>query len=528
MGDPMTTVQGAAQHYFSEFLPMPDRLTDVFAAIKLLVVQRTRSSFNHMQRRQLLLDGTSTKAVFARFVEEVHPTFPDCRPVARHAPAMTKYLDRLIAPDEMAAARDLIAERLGIGERNEIADDLETLNDVAPEIVSALLELRIGRAERLFDDGLFAVECHAERETLDEYRHLSQSMARVRVAYLLRCEAMKAAARIHAHFGWSVLDDLEASGIGGSLRVVTLLDRVERELALIEYVLAVYRNPTTVTTPPACLLSKAASTTSAETVLPASLRFLDAMDIERRAHVQQAIWRMEHGTALEMLVRAQADEISRYLVRMRASMEAYRHNHGNTLVTNLGPVNAGAQLYLAIREAVAWTRESTSVSGINAETPIALVLKAIRKHGTARRDIRLPKVGRDDASTIDELFVIYRIAFLQDNEVLPPKLRRVTDPNTGIVINVKTHERAAKVLGRCYTFDEQWNEWKRSMSAKQARLPAKPTKQQEHQARQIDLAAKRDALKIIKRQNPTRGSVRDAFDRRNGLRTGIIHGFLAI
>ena len=524
----MTTVQGAAQHYFSEFLPIPDKLTDVFASIKLLMVERRQSSFSHMQRRQLLLDGTSTKAVFARFVEEVHPTFPDCQSVARHAPAMTKYLDRLIAPDEMAAARDLIAERLGIGERNEIADDLETLNHVAPEIVSALLELRIGRAERLFDDSLFAVECDAERETLDGYRHLSQSMARVRIAYLLRCEAMKAAARIHAHFGWSVLDDLESSAIGGSLRVVTLLDRVERELALVEYVVAVYRNSTTVTTPPACLLRKAAPTVSAETVLPASLRFLDAMDIERRAHVQQAIWRMEHGTALEMLVRAQADDISKYLVRMRTSIETYRYNHGNTLVTNLGHVNAGAQLYLATREAVAWARESTSVSGVNAETSIALVLKAINKHGTARRYFRFPKVDRDDANTIDELFVIYRFAFLQDNEVLPPKLRRVTDPKTGVKTNVKTHERAAKVLGRRYTFDEQWDEWKRSMAAKRAKLPAKPTKQQEHQARQIDLAAKRDALKIIKRRNPTRRSLRGAFDRRNGLRTGIIHGFLAV
>ena len=237
---------------------------------------------------------------------------------------------------------------------------------------------------------------------------------------------------------------------------------------------------------------------------------------------------MEHGTALEMLVRAQADDISRYLVRMRTSMEAYRQNHGNTLVTNLGHVNAGAQLYLAIREAVAWARESTSAGGVNAETPIALALKLTKNSRASRQDIRLPKVDRDDANTIDKLFVIYRIGFLQDNEVLPPKLRRVTDPNTGVVINVKTHERAAKILGRPYTFDEQWDEWKRSMAAKQARLPAKPTKQQEHQARQIDLAAKRDALKIIKRRNPTRKSMRDAFDRRNGLRTGIIHGFLAI
>ena len=457
--------------YFSQFTAMPDALSGIDDAIACELAGIAHGSATAMQRAQALLSGTRLSASAIKGAA-ITDDFVDARHVQRSPAGIALHLGRLILPDEAADLRDRVADLVGMTGPDELGDEIAALNDLAPEVATALLELRPGRAWRLLK--MRIAERAADPE-LHFYESLIREIARLRVLYRLQLDAHSCAFPLHAPFGWAALDGLAKQG---TLRMHEVLNAFRAELKLIERAFDLYldheRRPLSPLS--IALVPPVASMTSvfglAAINLPVSNR--DAApfrihDLEERARVQLAIWRRLHGPNLEYLLGCEIRHRRKQLNRLSRLIEAKARRLGpNTVMGNADAENPGLMLWFAIEASVAWTAEqvlhaerdeaqATSDALVSDPAgPGAAIGKAVRMMQMASGTMAdmSPASHPDHSFIVAELFDIYRVVFLKDDEMLPASLRQVRDRVTGKSITIRSHATAAEHRGRPYTHDE--------------------------------------------------------------------------
>lgn len=531
-------------NYLSEMLPAPDKLDELFPYIGGLIAYHRRSAYAHGQRRATLLAGISVPANFAVCVSQVFTSFPDASQVERTGPAINLHLLRLIANDELADARGVIAPCLGIEELHQTASSLVELDAVDPEIVTALLELRCGRAALLLKERASAPGSDPSfGYDFAYYKSLIEDIARVRIAYCLRGEAMMAAAQIHSPFNWSALDDLDKAKGAGSLRLFTLMAELKHNLRLFQHALQLYKKASY--KPIVSGLLVYSPITGRERIAvnfsglnsPVKTAAFDNLDIEVRARVQLALWRAAHGEQLESILATTLDQIGEYVANLEKGLANLQANSSpNNIVGNLNRANAGARLYEAAAEAIAWTADPIPQKGddeywedtasLDAHlNPLAIAIEAVMQSSRDRAIvISVPASRNGHKEAVAELFMAMRLAFLQDDEALPLKLREVEDPSTGTRRSFKFHGRVAAIRGRKYTFKQQWEAYKEQEADKRGRLKPDATPKQRWEAERCRSDASRGT-------DPSRrpGGVRPRgfYQSRDALRGATIQGFVA-
>ena len=118
-----------------------------------------------------------------------------------------------------------------------------------------------------------------------------------------------------------------------------------------------------------------------------------------------------------------------------------------------------------------------------------------------------------------------RFAFFHDNETLPIELRTIADPVTGKIVQVKTHERAERILGRRYSFSEQWRAFERLQKRKVEKLAPGASSKQRSEAYQVDFDFKREALAL--RELPEWQAPRETYAGMHAIREGLRRAFVA-
>lgn len=529
--------------YFGEFIACPDRLDDIQRHLEAQVAARRRSSLSHLQRRRLMAGG-STIPVYSAARGE-WPDFHVVSEIERTPEAIASYLERLIAPDEVAYARSIIRDYLGIDDPEANAAALAELARVEPEIVTALLELRIGRAQRLFRRAWWPRRKNNTSPTLADYEILLEELARIAIAYQLRMIAADCARQIHAPYRWDMLDQLERSAATGTLRIGTLVKAMRKEIALAEKAFALFKKSRRRRVDHGVLacsplaLEKGPHISFAQVGLQIDHQKcaeFEGRGLADRARVQLALWQREHGDDLEPLLAATIQSMRLHLKQLKRSLDARcRPNKSNAIAGNDGRTPAAVRLHFAVEQAVAWTAEPvshadeeqtdfyTAVSRPVRRSAIAAALAWQQTGSSNNSDMPKPRLQHEHAFCVSVLFTVFRFAFLQDNEMLPRKLRVVKDPVSGQMKEAKTHDRVQQITGRPYSFRKLWLTWERERRTR-ARLPADTTAEKRSVALQITYGPKAAASALRKR--PSRQIPKDAHRAMTMLDAAVRRGML--
>ena len=529
--------------YFGEFVAAPERLDGIQQHLEADLAALRRSSISHVQRRKLL---TGCNDVAVGSTAGGWPDFHSVDDIARTPEAIASYLERLIAPDELAYAREIIRDYLGIADPEDNAAALAELARTEPEIVTALLELRIGRAQRLFNSAQRYRPVSDQGPKLPEYKVLLEEIARIAIAYQLRMIATDCARQIHTPYGWNALDHLERPAAAGTLRLGTLVKAMRKEIALVERAFALFKQSCPRRVDYGVLAASPLSPkavpqiTFAQVGLQVDSRDRDefeAIGLADRARVQLALWRLEHGDDLAPLLAETIKAMRRDLMQLTHRLDARcPPNKSNSIAGNDGRTPAAVRLHFAVEEAVAWTAEPVSHADeerldlwdrlSNQPVPQSAIAVALDYQDSARfreGDLPKPRLQHEHAFCVGMLFTVLRFAFLQDNDVLPLSLRRVSNPVTGRTKSAKTPDRVAKIVGSPYSFRKLWLTWERARR-KKARCPADATQAKRSAALRIDYEAKSAANAL--RSRPAREIPNDAYHAMAVLGAAVRRGIL--
>ncbi|MEG3166365.1 hypothetical protein U1701_17385 [Sphingomonas sp. PB2P19] len=487
--------------YLSEHLSAPDRLDTLLTHIEHEISRRQRSRYASGQRIAALLGGSAMPADFAARVTHVYPQFPDASTVGRNPSGITQYLNRLVGPDGIDAAREVICDYIGIEDLEQIATDLTKLSEILPQAADALLELRIGRGRRLLSESAANLSLRpALREEIEELKTVVPGMARLHIAYVLRGIAMRCGAQIHAPLNWSALDAAEKDGSGGSLRVSTLLRLLEADLSLAERLLDAY--------------TPAQSNDLAIGLRRKTEVEIRELELDTRARVQLHLWRAQHGNALYPVLDEVVSETRRSLMTLRETLATCKKRHApNTLVGHMDRANAGVCLYLAVEEAIDWTADRP-------QNQPSWIDKALMTLGSRGMLGLLPEPLRihEKALSVGYLFEALRIAFLRDIALYRIRMQQVWDPTTSRM-KYQAPDPARQKCTPAYSFEEIWNAWEASVQNKTRVRPSPHGRTSGSNPGQIDSEIKRNAIAI--RKDPASAKLPGAFDGQMQLRDSI-------
>lgn len=497
--------------YLSEHLAMPERLDgpdgiDAFVTREIRACRR--SSFSNVQRRSLLLAGSSLPAAGACTWGQPWPEFIDVRDLDRTPAAISLYLARLVAPDHLSDAREVIEGLLCLSDRQDLAHDVAELALFAPEIATALLELRIGRAALMMKvgqarstDGRYAREF--------DYASLLEGMLEYKIAYVQRMKAQDLHLRLHAPLGWDALDRLEEGKAGGTLHTGTAIKAMGRDLELARQTFDLFL-----------------SRTEHGGAVPAKMEATFArLGLDIRARLELALWRAPMGSAIEPYLRLIAKNAQHHLSKMRDQLDERVQDAGwNSVVGNHRRVSAGVCLHYVAEQVIAWThlkigrlRKEGSIEtddwdetlGHDGATTnmIAAAVTWVGSSQSQRGGVPIPRRDPSQHAAVTDLYMALRFAFLQDDEMLPHSLRQIIHPVSGEPVRVKSNASAARVRGRPYDFGELWEAYKAGREEREDRLAAKPRSRNGKQmgkrsnnsiARQFTYDDKRLAAKLRK------------------------------
>lgn len=271
------------------------------------------------------------------------------------------------------------------------------------------------------------------------------------------------------------------------------------------------------------------------------MALLDKGDLIDRARVQLALWRREHGDNLEPLLDRTIVGMRDTLARLSDALKPWETagDHNRT-AGNRNRTAAGVRLHFAVEEAVAWTAEPVSHRdekrsdpgdcGItsareNERNAITDALEWVGAPKPEDGELPTPEHQFEHAFTRGNLFMALRFAFLQDNEMLPRKLRNVVDAMTGKHIMVKTHDKAARTRGAPFSFLELWTALEEERYHKAGAIPENATYAARSVAYQLDYEMKREAKAL--RDRPPGTIPPDAMLAMSVLNRAVWRGFLA-
>ena len=393
---------------------------------------------NRKERQQALLNGSRLAYSAMKAATKVD-LFVNATHVKRTAAEIEKHLKRLIAPDHLDDVRSTICDELGITELQELAFQIAELHARFPDVASALLELNLGRASHL----LKRYQTKAGVPLNADYSCEFLDMGRVRLAFYLRLLAEECGAQIHAPYGYQPLDDLQQFG---TLRCSTATAALRQDLNEAQQACSLflrhYKRP---------LFAKTSAvplpvTGTALDMVFAGMNFMiseaDAAPyrdpkLQERALAELAFWRTKHKERLEDHLRNVILDLLAKMVVIRSQLEDRASELGaNAVLGNADQENAGLVLWMAVEAAVAWTAghpyrsERSYVEALEdaVSGPWMGKVVAATLGGENTLYEHPPELKPEHASVVTQLFDVYRIAFLQDDNMLPLWMRTIAVP----------------------------------------------------------------------------------------------------
>ena len=445
--------------YFSRDIAAPAALSDIVGhtANEIAYVRHSRVSVG--QAHALVLDGGLAGSYT---VQDLAAT-PHWIPLARGPlcpRTIQKRVEQLIMPARHWDARAKYIELLGIDDVSDIAYLLIDAYRHAPDVVRALLELRIRDAADLMKQVAY----------LSGSRELLRAMLGVRVAFWLRRVAMACAARLRRPFGWRPLDEGDPAGMG---RYGPTHRLFTRQLELVERAFQLYRGvPFEIRS---LNQSQASATCAAALLPPACLPAVDQffeLDLHLRAHVQLAIWRRKHGAELEKELEKEVRRIEVKLKEMREQLatQAPARRTENKRCGNLGSVEPLVLLFTAARFAYAWTREPRTADQ-KKKCKFAVcpqrrggVKSAVSRLISGRASTGFQNLGLccEETTIAQDIFMLLRFTVVEDPQMLSAELPEMADHRTGPSVWARSQDEAELLFGRRFTFRELWGAYEKS------------------------------------------------------------------
>lgn len=368
-------------------------------------------------------------------------------------------------PDE--AARDEIADRLGIENLDLLPRDLAALNVMDPVLVTNLLGGHIVAAVRAVPNEGYGDEYDAK-----DALTIIATVSRLWIAHDLQMEAAAAHVRIYRP---TELPPLDGAANGKAPLNSSLAIRISDELELFEEAARLYFGEQDKPVPRDCQASFTRSSATVDTErgnyaiswptsedLPFERSatdveakiFRDADDLEQRAKTALVAWRAVHADNLEAYIQQRMNQARSLLRQLRSDVSDIRSDkslsrqpvHKNRAFDPL------ARLWLACERAAAWTDRLDDSKEASDQPPQDVLDLAIEAAQSGRR-IELPAIKRHNVNRANRLFFALRCTVARDPGHLPKGLLAVTD-RTGKARIAGSREAAEGHRGEPFTFEE--------------------------------------------------------------------------
>ena len=403
---------------------------------------------------------------------------------------IAKHFRELIAPAGYGRLASMWEEDTQL-DLEGLAGSIVAINQTAPEIADCLVELRLSNAYRLLHNlsaqghtiGEREYDAEAVGELKEELDQCYPGVLGVALLWHLRKFAEQCATQIHRPMGWDALDDLDKQRSGSTLTVGTLCDRMTDEIALTTSVLEAHAPFAPANANGTCR-SNVLSFCSKK--LAKSLRTLWLEDCARK--LEGPLRRM-YGRDLERHLGACVIELKPEVERLRCGVRSFeRSHHRNRVYGNIDRTAPAVLLYISLEQVYSWLAEPRQ--GTPSVTERARQYSEGTRRGTA--SLVKPRI-QDGKAAIDNIFALYRIIFLKDNEALPKDLRRVTD-KSGNKRRIRSISQSERETGVPLKYESIFKHFEDRIS----------------EGKCIDLAAKREANRIKRKKGTMRADVKMA------------------
>lgn len=435
--------------------------------------------------------GSASRAIAANDDARRDIEFIDARHLDKSSAVdIAKHFRRLIAPAEYFRLVDFWEEDTQL-DLEGLAGSVVAINQTASEIADCLVELQLSNAYRLLHNlsaqghtiGEREYDAEAGGELKKELDQCYPGVLGVALLWHLRKFAEQCATQIHRPFSWDALDDLDKQRSGSTLTVGTLCDRMTDEIALTTAVLEAY----------APFAPANANNTFRSSILSfcnkklaKSLRTLWLEDCARK--LEGPLRRM-YGRDLDRHIGACVIELKPEVERLRRGVRSFERSHQrNRVYGNIDRTAPAVLLYIALEQVYSW------LAAPRQGTPRVMDSARQYSEGTTRGAASLVKPRiQDGKAAIDNIFALYRIIFLKDNEALPMELRWVTD-KSGNKKQIRSIEQSERETGVPFKYEDMFEHFERRIE----------------QGKCIDLAAKREANRIKRKKGTIRADVKMA------------------
>lgn len=423
---------------------------------------------------------------------------------AEHLPrreeVLVRYFDRLVYRGTDPSARAALMERCGIVLRKAMVGSLIEVNERDPQLVTYLLEGRIGSAIRHVPEEGYPADLDENSWPVERVMSLITEVLRFWIANDLQMEAAATHVRIYRPTGCDILDDVAN---GWPIIQGTVISRIEENLELYEEIDRLHRGETA---PPKSVPfaarvksgagelilrlpssrgrrpfigSAAAPTALASGDMPLGKAGATAIfrhygrdatekeiaflpdDLRQRAQRMLGIWRRVHGDELEAMIRFRMDDARWRMKRLRRDLNAIkadptlRRQHAYER-QGLAPLT---RLWLACLNAALWVDYIKSYEHVrdksgklNEEYGVDFVTKAVLAVRRGEEPV-LPKLRTHHREVAREMFFALRCTIVRDPKHLPRALLTV-QTEAGQTAQATSREEAEHLRGRPYSFRE--------------------------------------------------------------------------
>ena len=451
--------------YIFEIAPAPGDLGEAMTSTLAHEASALRMCNRDPDEIRELLMGDSDLSLFDLATLEHQRLYYDASKVKRTEAGLERWVQRRVLKGYDAAAREEIATQLHIGGLDTLAEDLVDLNKHAPNVVTKLLEGRVGEAALLVVPNGYGNDSEADDLPFDWIMTLIDTAARLWIANDLQMEAAKAFVRIFRPTGLNVLDG-DYNGKAPINR--TAVNRMTHDADLFDEAARLYFGEPA-SKRPGAFLARVANPSPAVTgnstsslvvaqpyvtirkvgrnaTLKEVARIQKAGDLELKGQIAYALWRQKHGDDLEQFVRrwmergrAEVRSVRRGLERMESDKSKIRKP---VFKRDVDPLT---RLWLACERAVAWTE-------IERCQPLEGAIGAAR----GSRKVSLPALSPRSALNVqraNRLFFVLRCAIAHDPNHLPKGLCSVVTADGEVKVAANRHDAEA-VRGEPFSFAE--------------------------------------------------------------------------
>tara|TARA_B100000519_G_C14048063_1_gene346014 strand:- start:37 stop:666 length:630 start_codon:yes stop_codon:yes gene_type:complete len=194
-----------------------------------------------------------------------------------------------------------------------------------------------------------------------------------------------------------------------------------------------------------------------------------------------------YGRDLECQLDACMIEVRSEVASLRRGVRSFERSHQrNRVYGNIDRTAPAVLLYIALEQVYSWLAEPRPETLCAMES--ARQYSEGKTHGA--KSLVKPRI-KEGKAAIDNIFALYRIIFLKDNEALPKELRSVTD-KSGNKKRTRSIEQFEKEGGRPINYEAMFDHFESCIG----------------QGKCIDLAAKREANRIKRGKGKMRADVK--------------------